>query len=494
MLPRPRPRPRPPGGSAFALVADRDVQRSTKPLLEAVSRHLEAQALTSGPTTVLLAALQHSRYFGARTAARYRRLASSAALVAVLGEGMAVHPTERVRGALLEAGDPLLEEWVVAVVNPHFTAALVAREVHGSGGRADESPEVTTGGPGRRAAGPDAERVFEYVITYERELVLEVAARLLTRVTHGPDGDPRSMASAVVGPVTDTTVAADTGGPDYRRAFTEAPVGMALVAPEGTVVRANRELELLLSRPAERLVGHDLPELARHDDAAALRAACRSAARAGRTALEVRFTRPDGSVVPTTVALAPLGGGADEGTHLVLHVEDAGPRKALEAELSHRALHDPLTGLANRTLFRDRLAHALARARRAGDDTSVLFLDLDGFKAVNDEHGHHVGDAVLVQTAHRLQENLRPGDTAARWGGDEFTVLCEGVGAPAGAAVAARLVAALAQPLRVEGHVLVPGCSVGLASASELDDPLGEEELLRRADAAMYASKSARRP
>ncbi|WP_298805367.1 EAL domain-containing protein, partial [uncultured Pseudokineococcus sp.] len=247
VLPRPRPRPRPPGGSAFALVADRDVQRSTKPLLEAVSRHLEAQALTSGPMTVLLAALQHSRYFGARTAARYRRLASSAALVAVLGEGMAVHPTERVRGALLEAGDPLLEEWVVAVVNPHFTAALVAREVHGSGGRADESPEVSTGGPGQPAAGPDAERVFEYVITYERELVLEVAARLLMRVTHGPDGDPRSMASAVVGPVTDTTVAADTGGPDYRRAFTEAPVGMALVTPEGGVMRANRELELLLS-------------------------------------------------------------------------------------------------------------------------------------------------------------------------------------------------------------------------------------------------------
>ena len=139
----------------------------------------------------------------------------------------------------------------------------------------------------------------------------------------------------------------------------------------------------------------------------------------------------------------------------------------------HQALHDPLTGLANRTLFHDRLEHALALRRRGAAPASVLFCDVDDFKTVNDGLGHAAGDALLVQLAGRLQACLRSGDTAARLGGDEFAVLLEQGVEPAGQ-VAGRLVAALSAPLLLEGSPVTVSVSVGLASAVPiLDDGLG---------------------
>ncbi len=156
----------------------------------------------------------------------------------------------------------------------------------------------------------------------------------------------------------------------------------------------------------------------------------------------------------------------------------------------HRSLHDPLTGLPNRTLLGERLEHAMARARRSRRVAAVLFVDLDGFKQVNDRFGHLVGDKVLVAVAARLREVLRPGDTLARLSGDEFVVLCEDLHVPEEAETVARRIAqTLDTPIALDGHALEMTASVGLAFSGPGEDI--PETLLRDADFAMYQAKQA---
>jgi diguanylate cyclase (GGDEF)-like protein len=166
---------------------------------------------------------------------------------------------------------------------------------------------------------------------------------------------------------------------------------------------------------------------------------------------------------------------------------DVSDQRRLERTLTYRALHDPLTGLPNRVLAMDRLEHALATSMRRQGATAVLFIDLDGFKAVNDAHGHVVGDQVLEAVASRLQGAMRAGDTVVRYGGDEFLVVSESVPAAADAvALAARVHTALEVPLLVEGVEVRPSASIGVALAHGVPTA---EQLLRQADAAMYEAK-----
>ena len=134
-------------------------------------------------------------------------------------------------------------------------------------------------------------------------------------------------------------------------------------------------------------------------------------------------------------------------------VEDITERKALEAQLVHRSMHDPLTGLANRLLFQDRLWHALERGHRERTPTCVLIIDLDGFKKINDELGHPMGDLVLVSFAERLRSVLRASDTAARLGGDEFSIVCENTEDADAEVLAARLRTTVTEPLELGGAV-----------------------------------------
>jgi diguanylate cyclase (GGDEF)-like protein len=161
-------------------------------------------------------------------------------------------------------------------------------------------------------------------------------------------------------------------------------------------------------------------------------------------------------------------------------------------QIRHQALHDGLTGLANRVLFRDRVEHAVARSRRTGGQLAVLFIDLDDFKILNDTHGHARGDEVLAVAAGRVVDVLRPSDTAARQGGDEFAVLIEDVAGEADAlAVATRLADALRQPMAI-GHVEVRiAASIGVALGGAGDETA--DDLLRNADVAMYAAKGSSR-
>jgi diguanylate cyclase (GGDEF)-like protein len=166
-------------------------------------------------------------------------------------------------------------------------------------------------------------------------------------------------------------------------------------------------------------------------------------------------------------------------------------RKMAEQALARQAAHDPLTGLANRTLFMDRLTHALTprQGREALGDVGVLYLDLDGFKAINDTYGHDAGDEVLMTTAHRLRHEIRPQETVARLGGDEFAVTAPRISALALTALAQRITAALRRPQLIHANSVVIPASIGEHLAAHGDTA---EYALRLADQAMYAVKRGR--
>ena len=203
--------------------------------------------------------------------------------------------------------------------------------------------------------------------------------------------------------------------------------------------------------------------------------------------LELRLNEPDGSwhdyiaIVKNLLADPSVGG-------IVLNAHDVTERKELENQLRHQAFHDPLTELPNRALFLDRLTHALRVAERRSRELAVLFIDLDRFKIVNDSLGHAVGDALLVAAGNRILDAVGPGDTVARFGGDEFVILLEDVASREEANEAARRVLhSFSEPLQFEGHATVVTASVGVAVAA--DPAIGPRELIRRADVALFRAK-----
>ena len=209
---------------------------------------------------------------------------------------------------------------------------------------------------------------------------------------------------------------------------------------------------------------------------------------------EYRLIAKDGRVVWVIDDEAVISRDVDGRATMVQGIlVDISDRKDLEEQLRHQALHDPLTGLPNRVLFVDRLAHALVR--RADDNhVGVLFLDLDDFKAINDSLGHAAGDELLRLVADRLLGVLRAEDTACRMGGDEFAFLLEAATREQVEMVAGRILAALAEPFEVAGKTVTLSASVGIALGDRtLDGVAGQEtadEILRDADTAMYAAKS----
>jgi diguanylate cyclase (GGDEF)-like protein/PAS domain S-box-containing protein len=212
--------------------------------------------------------------------------------------------------------------------------------------------------------------------------------------------------------------------------------------------------------------------------------------RAGETLRidEYAVTRSDGSVLDVALTASPVLRD-EEVVGAVIALRDVTERKALERRLMHQAFHDQLTGLPNRALFLDRLEHAQARARENGNSQAVLFVDLDRFKLINDSLGHRAGDDVLCTVGSRIVGALGFGDTVARFGGDEFTVLLEEVADRAQAAETAdRIRAALSLPINAGDRSVVISASIGIAIAEPGDAP---QDLLAAADIAMYEAKSA---
>jgi len=274
----------------------------------------------------------------------------------------------------------------------------------------------------------------------------------------------------------------------FRSAFEHAPIGMALAATDGEMFRVNRALAHMLGRAEDELLGLSILDLTHPEDQPSIRDHL-DRLMTGEIAsyqLEQRYLHNDGREVWTAISASLVRDPAGTPMYVVHQIEDVTARRRDGDRLAHQAIHDPLTGLPNRLLFVDRLGRALGND--AHGHTAVLFLDLDHFKVINDSLGHSAGDRLLVTVADRLRNAVRPDDIVARFGGDEFTVLCRSVpNARVANEIADRITAAVSKPVQLsEGEVYVT-ISVGIAlSGDEMETP---ETLLRNADAAMYGAK-----
>ncbi|MFH9676724.1 putative bifunctional diguanylate cyclase/phosphodiesterase [Streptomyces sp. NPDC017405] len=272
-----------------------------------------------------------------------------------------------------------------------------------------------------------------------------------------------------------------------------------IAAPNGILRYVSPAAAGVYGRPAEELVGSELAGLIHPEDLGCVVHEVRRFLAANpleepTTRIECRFRSGDGGWLNVESTVNRHQGG------LIFNSRDVTERVRLQAQLQHNAEHDPLTDLPNRALFTRRVQQALS-GRRATDrgavlhGTAVLFIDLDGFKAVNDTIGHQAGDELLIQAARRLQDAVRQGDTASRLGGDEFAALIVGDGSRDRAArernileLADRLRVTLSQPYAIDGNDVRVNASIGVAFA---EPGLGAGELLRNADLAMYRAKSA---
>ena len=272
----------------------------------------------------------------------------------------------------------------------------------------------------------------------------------------------------------------------FRYLVEHSPQAVALHA-EGRLLYANPACASLLGfSKIENLLGAPLFRFITKETAPRLIETLGSLGRIPTRALtcECQFKRVDDArILEVEITSVPVTYNGRAGVISILH--DVTERKQLEEQLAHQAFHDPLTNLANRVLFRDRVEHALQRAAGGSGSPAVLFIDLDNFKAVNDGLGHSAGDWLLIEVAARLLACLRPADTVARLGGDEFAVLLED-GSDNASDIADSIIQAFRVPFAVQGTDIVVTMSIGIASVLPHQ---GADEVLRNADLALYRAK-----
>jgi diguanylate cyclase (GGDEF)-like protein/PAS domain S-box-containing protein len=285
---------------------------------------------------------------------------------------------------------------------------------------------------------------------------------------------------------------------EIKAVFNAAAAGIIVLDRKGIVRRANMAAERIFDLPNDEIVGRANTDprwgMMREDGTPLSFSETPSQdaiqTRSAITDVVVGLHRPDGSLVWLASNARPMldpTDGAIGGA--VVSFIDITERKSLEDRLRHESLHDPLTGLANRVLFMEQLKQAIARAARQATSVATMFIDLDGFKEINDRLGHEAGDHALIEVASRLRQSVRVGDTIARFGGDEFGLILEGVLVPDEVVRAAeRIITTLSTPYIVDGATVSLSASVGIAVTGEADtDPT---RLLRDADVALYRAKA----
>jgi len=298
------------------------------------------------------------------------------------------------------------------------------------------------------------------------------------------------------------TIDALSAGADvFEDFFEHVQIGLALADLTTRYIRVNSTYAALLGRAPEEFVGVPFSDIVHPDDELGTEqqvAALLSGHEHTLTA-EERYVTPVGNELWVLHGINLVRDEDAQSSWFAISAQDITERRRAEndlrqltATLAERAVRDPLTGLANRTLLEERLRGTLSRDARNGGTTGLLFLDLDGFKAVNDRHGHAVGDAVLRTISTRLTAVVRPSDTVARLGGDEFVVLAEGTTEEGLTPLVERLRAAVAEPVRVGALTLKVGVSIGVAASR--DGAADAAGLLAASDSAMYAAKRATRP
>jgi len=415
---------------------------------------------------------------------RYRTLVEQIPAITYMDRVTEEDPTDVVPTYISPQVETVLgytaEEWVV-------DADLWTKLVH-----PDDREEIARLGDSARVAGDPFSAEYRMVRRDGRVAWIRESSVLIRDQT----GNPRFWQGIMVD-VTEQKNAEQALRASERRfraVFDGAAVGIARVDLAGRFVEPNNALLRLLGHGAGELEGTSVAALIDRSDVRAFEEEFGNLA-AGTIdhyEAERRYHRSDGLVIWVHATKSLVRD--EDGTpgFVIAMLEDVTDRKRAEEELSHRALHDPLTGLPNRELLFDRLGVALARIKRTAAGAAVLFLDLDRFKDVNDTFGHDAGDRLLVAVAHRLEGSLRPSDTISRFGGDEFVILCEDLAGPSDAAATARRVldALLRSFVLAEGEVFVEA-SIGVALASGVGDR--PDALVHQADVAMYRAKESGR-
>ncbi len=291
--------------------------------------------------------------------------------------------------------------------------------------------------------------------------------------------------------VTDDRLAADTvrhSESRLRAVFNQAAIAIALLDLDGFFTEVNPAVERLLGYDGAGLIGRQWNAFAPPEDVeltAQMISAMHTHERENVT-VEQRFVRNDGRVLWILLTISRVDNPSGS-AGLIAMLQDITERRALEAQLTWQAYHDPLTNLANRALFRERVDRALNQRTGEPGSVAVLFLDLDNFKTVNDSMGHAAGDTLLFEVGRRLLNATRGCDTVARLGGDEFAILIDNVKVAGDCVrVAERVLAAMQQPVQLEGAEVTVSTSIGIVRDSGAESA---DEILRNADVAMYSAK-----
>lgn len=289
-----------------------------------------------------------------------------------------------------------------------------------------------------------------------------------------------------------TEAALDDITAQFQSAFESPAIGMALQSLDGRWQAVNDALAEMLGYSSDELIQMSFQDITHPDDLdkniEELQRLMTGAAK--RFQMDKRYIHRDGSIVSVILTVSLVTDRDGTPRRFVSQIQDITARTKFETQLLHRASHDMLTGLPNRAFFMDRLEHALANPQRDDSQVAVMFLDLDGFKAVNDQFGHEQGDRLLVEIGRRLRACARAGDTVARLGGDEFTILLEDVRHPSIVTeVAQRVRETLRYPIMLGEHVTTVTPSIGIALSLGSHDQA--ETMLHAADTAMYAAKRA---
>jgi len=271
--------------------------------------------------------------------------------------------------------------------------------------------------------------------------------------------------------------------------FEQSQIGTAVINLAGLPLKVNPAICRVFGETAAEVMSHAWTDAAhRGREAFWVQVLAAMAAGQDTYADERQFARPDGSLVWAASHVTLVRDSSGEPGYYLVQLQDVTARKQVEETLAHQLLHDPLTGLANRTLLADRLLRGLEGSRRRDSCVGVLSLDIDQFKTVNDSLGHAAGDALLQHAARSIADAVRPGDTVARVGGDEFVIVCGDVDALTAEAVAQRILRALGEPCRIGVSDIRYSASIGIVVA---DDDATPETLLFDSDTAMSRAKAA---
>ena len=279
----------------------------------------------------------------------------------------------------------------------------------------------------------------------------------------------------------------------FRSAFDYAPIGIALVMPTGNWLKVNHALSQILGYTEEEFLATDFHSMLFPEDLGNTLIKIHELVSGKITScqMEQRYLHKDGKTVWASWSVSSASKSDSEQPNLIFQIQDITDKKQAEEKLQYDATHDVLTGLPNRAFFILRLENALKKAQEnPHHKVSILFIDLDRFKIVNDSLGHLIGDQLLIGIAERLRECLRPSDIVARLGGDEFTILVEGNHHPNEVInIAERIKEKFAVPFDLSGQEVYSSASIGILHSSK--DHLNSADLLRDADTAMYQAKRA---